>query len=72
MLQRTPRGYWNVSSNQRAFLDDLASKLHITNKDDWYLVTSESLRKHGANGLLQKYNGSTTKLLPEIYAEYLQ
>ncbi len=62
--------YWQLSA-QRSFLDNLAKKLHISRPEDWYKVTSTTLKQYGATGLLKKYNYSPSKLLINVYPEYL-
>ncbi len=66
-----PRGYWNHMSNQRAFLADLAKKLHISDYSDWYNVTTKVFQQHGASVLLKKYNTSPYQLLCAVYPQYL-
>ncbi len=59
---------WDTVTKQRAFMEDLASQLHIR---DWSHITSTSLHHHGGGGLLKKY-GSLSKLLASLYPEYTQ
>ncbi len=65
-----PHGYWNDVANQRAFMNDLAKKLNITNKEEWYKVSEKFIRDHDGYGLLQKYGSSPSKLLAAVYPEY--
>ncbi len=58
-------------SNQRSFLDDIAKKLHITDKEGWYNVTDKTLKKHGGLELMRMYN-SRSRLLKSVYPEYLK
>ncbi len=67
-----PRGYWNAVSNQRAFMDDLAMKLNISDTPGWLNVTARSLQHQGGATLLDKYHGSLSKLLSTVYPEYKQ
>ncbi len=61
---------WSIS-NQRAFLDSLAKKLNINDKEGWYNVTTAVLYRNGGGGLLRgKYNGSLKKMLTTVYSEY--
>ncbi len=58
-------------AHQRAFMDDLAKKLNITNQDGWYNIKSHTVHEYGGGGLLlNKYNNSLTKLLASVYPEY--
>ncbi len=68
--QRAPRGRWSDPQQQREFMDNLAKQLHITSHEDWHKVTHDILRQHGATGLLNRYNGSFSKLLTTLYPEY--
>ncbi len=63
-------GYWNNLTNQRNFMEELAKKLNITEKESWYKVTSTVLLQHGANSLLTKHNGSLRRLLKTVFPEY--
>ncbi len=59
------------TDQQRLFIDDLAKKLQITNKEDWYKVTNAMLvSQSGGAKLLNAYNGSLSKLLSTVYPEY--
>lgn len=66
---RKRKNFWGNVSNQKQFLDDLTKKLNIT-KEDLRNVPSSTIQKHGGNGLLGKYGGSTLKLLQTAYPEY--
>ncbi len=68
---RVPLGFWSDISNQRTFVVELAKKLNITNQQEWYKVTKATLLRHGCGGLLQKYDGSPSKLLAAVFPEYL-
>ncbi len=65
-----PKGYWDVLSNQRSFLDNLAKKLNISSPEGWYYLTCTTFRKHNGTGLLSKYDNSPRKLLQAVYPEY--
>ncbi len=65
-----PRGYWSDTFHQRAFMNELAEKLNITDQEGWYKVTTKSFLQHGGMGLLEKYNNSPSKLLSTVYPEY--
>ncbi len=64
-------GTFKKIGNQRMFLDHLAKKLNITCQDGWYNVTYQTLKQHGGKKLLDKYNGSPSKLLQTVYSEYV-
>ncbi len=63
-------GYWDVVSNQRTFLDDLAKKLNIKNQEGWYKVSASIVRQNGGPTLLWKYNNSLISMLLSVYPEY--
>ncbi len=65
-------GKWESITNQRAFMDDLAKKLNITNIEEWYNITGKIMRQYGGFELLRMYNNSTKTLLSSVYPEYLQ
>ncbi len=69
--------YWeedklDYTHHQKSFLNEIGQKLNITNQSDWYSITSEAFRKVGGTPLLNKYNGSLSKLLVTVYPEYQQ
>ncbi len=72
-FSHVPTGYWNDITNQRSFISDVVQELKIGDQEGWYSrLTCATLRKHGGSGLLEKYNGSTSKLLTTLYPEYRQ
>ncbi len=56
-------------SNQKAFMDDLAKRVHIKDREGWFHVTHDAVIQHGGGALL-KYYGSMKKLLQSVYPEY--
>jgi hypothetical protein len=58
---RLPKGFWKDVKNQRAFVEELASKLGITQLDDWYKVTTRQFVQHGGGWLTNFYKGSLKK-----------
>ncbi len=62
---------WDEPASQRAFMDNLAKKLNITNLDGWYTVQAKTIEQHGGYGLLHKYSNSPRKLITTVYPEYL-
>ncbi len=65
-------GYWNKLTNQRDFMQQLQIKLSITDHEAWDKVTTANLLQHGGRSLLDKYNGSLSKLLTTVLPEYRQ
>ncbi len=51
-------------------MDTLAKKLHITDQEGWYSITSLAIRAHGGHGLLKRYNRSVPTLVSSILPEY--
>ncbi len=62
--------FWNDISNQKRFIDEIGKHLNITNKEEWYKLTSATLVQYGGSQLLEKFNGSLSKLLSHVYPEY--
>ncbi len=67
---QVPKGYWNDITNQRAFLDQLAKRLQITDQDGWYNVTQTTFKKYGASALLELYRYSPSAMLSAVFPEY--
>ncbi len=67
-----PRHHWDNLDNQRAFMDNLCTKLGLTDRTGWYKITGDLLSSNHGRGLLLKYRGSVGKLLCTIYPEYKQ
>ncbi len=65
-----PQGYWADVTVQRTFMEDLAKKLNIGDKEGWQTITGYTMYQHGAAGLLARYNNSMPKLLAAMYPEY--
>jgi hypothetical protein len=70
MFKQVPTGFWESTSNQRSFMNQLATKLNITSLDGWYNITGKYITNNGGGGLLKRYEGSISKLLSAIYPEY--
>jgi hypothetical protein len=49
------------SSDNRAFLIDIAKKLNVKNVEDWYQVTAEDLKKEGVYYAVERRFGSLNK-----------
>ncbi len=67
---RYPRHYWDDFFRHRSFMHELAEKLNISDTKGLYSLTSQMIRLHGGNSLLEKYNGSVSKLLAAVYPSY--
>ncbi len=53
-------------------MNELAKKLNITDTLEWSKITSTVLKNNHGNGMLQKYNGSTSKLLLAVNPHFYQ
>jgi hypothetical protein len=56
-----PRGYWKDKENQKAFFEQLASKLNIQKPEDWHLVTKQTIKDEGGSFVDKYYNYSLVK-----------
>lgn len=56
---------------QRKFLSSFGQTiLNIKHWEDWYRVTTESLKQHGGGAILQQYNNIPSLLLKATFPEY--
>jgi hypothetical protein len=61
---------WKSRDDQKAFFDDLASKLGISTPRDWGRISKRKVFQQGGGGLLSNYYGSSLfKALKNIYPE---
>jgi hypothetical protein len=60
-LKNIPRGYWTNSSNQLAFMDQLARKLNIEKASDWYRISCDEVVSNGGRSLLGYHQYSLIK-----------
>jgi hypothetical protein len=59
---------WYNASQQRKFLEDIASKLKLKEHEDWYKVTNEQVIELGGDPLLYPPRPKVAlKLLQETY-----
>ncbi len=56
--------------NHRKLLDKVGKQLNLKSYEDWYSVTTKQVRTLGKAGILNRYNGSLSKLLSTVYPEY--
>jgi len=66
--KRKPPGYWSNIDNQRAFLDELANKLDITEPSQWKKIKLSTIRQNGGSSFVGKYN-NIKQLFQTIYPE---
>src|SRR5690349_12328805 len=59
---------WQRVEDQRAFLDNLASKFKIVDKNQWYSFSALDVKQNGGKLLLERYyDNNLFKLLHTIY-----
>jgi hypothetical protein len=58
---RKSKGYWNDTSNQRAFFDQLAVSLNITKPEDWFSPRIAATIRQKASFVNNRYGGSLLK-----------
>ena len=56
--------------NQRQFLDDLYTTLHLTSLDDWLTVSSNKIIQHGGKNLIEEYNNDRVEMMKSIYPSH--
>eukprot|EP01118_Nematostelium_gracile_P007654 TRINITY_DN2498_c0_g1_i1.p1 TRINITY_DN2498_c0_g1~~TRINITY_DN2498_c0_g1_i1.p1 ORF type:complete len:323 (-),score=51.17 TRINITY_DN2498_c0_g1_i1:3-971(-) len=63
-------GTWNSIEMQREYMEYLGKELKITEMKDWYNITQLQIQKHGGAGLLNKYNGSPSKMIMSLLTDH--
>lgn len=53
--KKLPANFWDFRENGRAFLEDVAKRMHLRKPSDWMDVTSSQVAAYGGRGLLAKY-----------------
>src|ERR1700722_12949120 len=61
-------GYWNNKENQREFL--VGKQLGFNQMNDLYNITVKAIMENGGSGLLNKCDGSPSKLITPIYSNH--
>lgn len=80
-FSQVPRNFWDSIENQRSFLSDLSKKLSLgfdsdvqidsrKNYEAWYKVSSHTILDSGGATLLNRYQGSVSKLLVNVFPEF--
>lgn len=54
--KKLPTGFWEDRENGRAFLEDVAKRMHLRSVEDWMEVTSSQVNAYGGKGLLVRYS----------------
>lgn len=65
--RKHPRGYWEIESNKKNFLEKMKVVFKIKNPKDWGYVTTKEFRKAGGESLLSHYNNSLFSCLKHCY-----
>jgi hypothetical protein len=58
VIEKTLRGHWKDTKNQKEFFDRLAIKWNIQSADDWNKVTLEMALKEGGHFIRTYYQHS--------------
>ena len=66
--RRYSLNFWRSEANVKKFLDDLAEKLSLQKEEDWFQVSSRTIKDNGGAGLLQVYS-SLFDILTDVYPE---
>ncbi len=67
---RVPTGFWCRSGNRRAFMEWLERKLRIREPEDWYQLTSGTVRRLGGTTLLSRYYGHSVHTMVSDYVPW--
>lgn len=54
-FEKVPQEFWQDIQNRRLFFEDLAKKLNITSWENWYDVSSQTIRENGGSGLIEAF-----------------
>ena len=65
-----PQHYWKSSLNQKKFMDSLENSLQIEHWTDWYGVTKKQIVDNGGISLIDRFNGSPSKLITTILPQH--
>lgn len=68
-LNNFPFHHWESKSNQKQFLESIASSFGISSPKDWGKVTNEHVIQRGGKALLHHYDGSLFRCLQSVYNE---
>jgi hypothetical protein len=69
-IAKSEAKFWTQRENQRDFLDILGSKLGFKCMNDWYSLLSKQLIQNGGKYLLNKYRGSPSKVVMNVYEHF--
>ena len=65
-----PQNHWNSYQNKKAFIKWLENTLGFHHMNDWYRITSKCIVDNGGEDLLNQYQGSSIKLLQEVFPNH--
>lgn len=60
---------FSKKDEQRKFFAELAKKLNLSTKEDWYKLTYRDIVNNGGKSLVRKYNNSPVKAIKSILNE---
>lgn len=69
-FERVPANWWASPENRMEYLQWLAAKLNYTKLEDWYQVTTLTIRKNYGTGLLDIYDNSVIEMLRANFPEH--
>lgn len=65
------QGHWKIKENRKVYFDWLAKKIGITNPEDWYNVTKQTIiDNHGSGIISNHYNNSLLAALEDLYPQF--
>eukprot|EP01118_Nematostelium_gracile_P005550 TRINITY_DN1762_c0_g1_i3.p1 TRINITY_DN1762_c0_g1~~TRINITY_DN1762_c0_g1_i3.p1 ORF type:complete len:436 (-),score=89.52 TRINITY_DN1762_c0_g1_i3:23-1330(-) len=67
---KVPKGTWDDIEFQRDFLKKLTKELKIKRMNDWYQITRKDIHEKGGRKILEKYQGSPSKMITSILTEH--
>eukprot|EP01125_Pyxidicula_operculata_P022520 TRINITY_DN924_c0_g1_i3.p1 TRINITY_DN924_c0_g1~~TRINITY_DN924_c0_g1_i3.p1 ORF type:complete len:367 (-),score=32.65 TRINITY_DN924_c0_g1_i3:25-1125(-) len=68
-FSRVPSNFWDDMKNRREYILWLEHQLNIKSPDEWYRVTTNTVRQNCGSGLLSKYHNSVYLLLKALYPD---
>lgn len=69
-FNRKPKGFWDDTKTQMDYFEQLKKSLEIKRMEDWYSLRTSDIVKSGGSGLLYKFQGSISKMVPSILSEH--
>ena len=67
---KTPKGFWEESSNRQRYMKWLGKRLNCKKPDDWYGVTRQDFERNFGNQLMKYYNGSPLAAAMDCFSNH--